>query len=104
MASPVRGRHVTKRNHTYALETRTDHVEIAIEIGSVLCQIPIQEWRFGGQIPDQLPAKPGNIKLIGSWSKDNGDDNDVKKAIVTYHAFIFLYFFAVSLRFRRESA
>lgn len=66
MASPVRGRHVTKRNHTYALETRTDHVEIAIEIGSVLCQIPIQEWRFGGQIPDQLPAKPGNIKLIGS--------------------------------------
>ena len=95
MASPVRGRHVTKRNHTYALETR---------IGSVLCQIPIQEWRFGGQILDQLPAKPGNIKLIGSWSKDDGDDNDVKKAIVTHHAFIFLYFVAVSLRLRRESA
>ena len=46
MASLVRGHHVTKRNHTYALETRTDHV--GHEIGSVLCQIPIQEWRFGG--------------------------------------------------------
>ena len=66
MAPSLRGRHVTKRNHTYALGTRTDHLEIDLEIGSVLCQIPIQEWPFRGRILDQLPAKPGNIKLIGS--------------------------------------
>ena len=66
MVSPLRGRHVTKGNRTYAPGTRTGHLEIALETGSMLCQIPIQEWRFGGRILDQHPAKPSNIKLIGS--------------------------------------
>ena len=57
---------MTKGNHTYALGIRTGHLKIALGNGSVLCQIPIQEWQFRGRILDQLPAKPGNIKLIGS--------------------------------------